>query len=48
MSVCKCGLSKTYPNCDSTHNKIIKNEKLRKDIIEAFEKYEKEQLSINN
>lgn len=43
MAKCKCGLSDTYPECNGTHNKISDNEKLRKAIIEAFEKYESEQ-----
>lgn len=47
MSICKCGLSKTYPECDTTHKKIIEVEKLRKAIVEAFERYESEE-NINN
>lgn len=37
MSICKCGLSKNYPECDAMHKAIIKNEKLRQAIIKAFE-----------
>jgi CDGSH-type Zn-finger protein len=43
MAICKCGVSKQYPECDSTHKKIIENEKLRKAILDAFEKYENEE-----
>lgn len=37
MSVCKCGVSNTYPECDGTHKKIIKNEQIRAAILKAFE-----------
>ena len=43
MAVCKCGISNTYPECDSNHKKIVEDEKLRKAILEAYEKYESEQ-----
>lgn len=37
MSICKCGLSEQYPQCDGTHNVIAKHEKLRQAIKQAFE-----------
>ena len=29
MSICKCGLSETFPECDGSHKIVIKNEKIR-------------------
>jgi CDGSH-type Zn-finger protein len=46
MSVCKCGVSNTYPECDGTHKKIIKNEQIRAAILKAFK--ENEHLYIDN
>jgi len=45
MTACKCGLSNIYPVCDYEHNKIIRNEILRKKIIDLVNEYEKNNLS---
>ena len=36
MGICKCGLSKSYPECNGTHN-ALKNDWLRAAMQKAFE-----------
>jgi CDGSH-type Zn-finger protein len=46
MSLCKCGLSTQYPECDGTHKEVGNNEILRQKIIQAYKKWEADNPNI--